>query len=87
MNVTAVKFDDEIESKFDKLWAQGKELIKKLESVRHGKSIALVKCRNDIFLMKKTRDKYIQMEQEIKDALNTNQEQLFALGREREENE
>lgn len=87
MNVTEVQFNDEIEAKFDKLWAQGKELLKKLESVRHGRSIALAKCRNDILKCKETRDKHIQMEQEIKDALNTNQEQLFALGRECKENE
>ena len=53
MNVTAVKFDDEIEAKFDKLWAQGKELIKNLECVRHGKSIAPCKMQKRYFSYEK----------------------------------
>ena len=71
-------------AKLDELWAEGSELVKKLETIRRGKNIALAKCKGDIFKYKETRDKYVKMEQEIETRLKANQEQLFALVKENE---
>lgn len=68
--------------KFDRLWAEGKELMKKLETTRRGKNIALAKCKDDIVKYKEIRNKYVKMEQEIEAQIKANEEQLFALSKE-----